>query len=58
MPFGALGLLSRLGGRGRALRLRRSLLFATVFPLELLPQFALSAGMWRHDLAIRLCQSV
>ena len=44
--------------RGRMLRLRRCLLFATVFPLELLPQFALNAGMRRHDLAIRLCQSV
>jgi hypothetical protein len=29
-----------------------------VFPLKLLPQFALSAGMWRHYLTIRLCQSV
>jgi len=58
IPFGALGLLSRLGRRGRGLRLRRRLLFATVFPLEFLPQFALNAGMWRHDLTIRLCQSV
>ena len=38
------------------LRLRHRLLFATVFPLKLLPQFALSAGMRRHYLTIRLCQ--
>ena len=56
--FGVLGLISRLGRRGRGLRLRRRLLFATVFPLEFLPQFALNAGMRRHDLTIRLCQSV
>src|SRR5262245_16462101 len=58
IPFGALGLLSRLGRSSRGLRLRRRLLFATVFPLEFLPQFALNAGMRRHDLTIRLCQSV
>ena len=40
------------------MRLRHRLLFATVFPLEILPQFALSAGMRRHYLTIRLCQSV
>ena len=57
-PLGALGLLGGFGRRGCALRLRRCLLFATMFPLELLPQFALNAGMRRHDLAIRLCQSV
>jgi hypothetical protein len=39
------------------LRLRKRLLFATVFSLKLLPQFALNAGMRRHDLTIRLCQS-
>ena len=44
--------------RACVLRIRRRLLFTTVFPLKLLPQFALNAGMRRHDLAIRLCQSV
>ena len=40
----------------RLARLRHRLLFAMVFPLKLLPQFALSAGMRRHYLTIRLCQ--
>jgi hypothetical protein len=40
------------------LRRCHRLLFATVFPLKFLPQFALNAGMRRHDLTIRLCQSV
>ena len=34
------------------------LLFAAVFPLKLLPQFALNAGVRRHDFTIRLCQSI
>ena len=58
IPFGVLGLISRFGRSGALMRLRHRLLFATVFPLKLLPQFALSAGMWRHYLTIRLCQSV
>jgi len=57
IPFGVLGLISRFGSRGAWLRLRLRLLFATMFPLDLLPQFALNAGMRRYDLAIRLCQS-
>ena len=56
--FGVLGLISRFVRSGALLRLRHRLLFATVFPLKLLPQFALSAGMRRHYLTIRLCQSV
>jgi hypothetical protein len=51
-------LLSRFWSWGAWLRLRLRLLFAMMFPLKLLPQFALSAGMRRHDLTIRLCQSV
>ena len=58
IPFGVLGLLSRFWSWGAWLRLRLRLLFAMMFPLKLLPQFALSAGMRRHDLTIRLCQSV
>jgi hypothetical protein len=57
-PFGVLGLISRFVRSGALARLRQRLLFATVFPLKLLPKFALSAGMRRHYLTIRLCQGV
>ena len=56
--FSILRLISRLGRRIGSLRLRSHLLLATVFPLKLLPQFALNAGMRRHYFTIRLCQSV
>jgi hypothetical protein len=51
-------LISKFGRSGALLRLRHRLLFATVFPLKLMPQFALSARMRRYYLTIRLCQSI
>ena len=57
IPFGVLSLISEFGSRGAWLRLRLRLLFATMFRLKLLRQFALNAGMRRHYLIIRLCQS-
>lgn len=57
IPFGVLGLISKFGSRGAWLSLRLRLLFATMFRLKPLPQFALNAGMRCHDLTIRLCQS-
>lgn len=58
IPLGVLGLISRIRAHIGLLRLCGRLLFAAVFPLELLPQLALDAGMRRHDLTVRLCQSV
>ena len=51
-PFGLLGLIGWLRGP----HLFGRLLFAAVFPLKLLTQFALNAGMRSHNFTIRLCQ--
>ena len=57
IPFSILSLIG-ISAQIGILRLRGHLLFAAVFPLKLLPQFALNAGVRRHDFTIRLCQSI